>query len=46
MHRASQFEDIVSSVGSYPTKREIVPRKISSKGPVLPSKVVPVSTHP
>jgi len=46
MHRASQFEDIVSSIGSHPTKREIVPQTISGKDPVLPSEVAPVSTHP
>jgi spore maturation protein CgeB len=46
MHRAAQFEDIVSSIGNYSTKREKVPRTIPGKGPVLPSEVVPVSTHP
>jgi spore maturation protein CgeB len=46
MHRAAQFEDIVSNIGSYSTKREKVPRTIPGKGPVLPSEVVPVSTHP
>jgi spore maturation protein CgeB len=46
MHRASQFEDIVSNIGNYPTKREIVPRTISDKDPVLPAEVVPASTHP
>jgi spore maturation protein CgeB len=44
-HRASQFEEIVSSIGRYPTKREIAPRTISGKDPVLPSEVVPLSTH-
>jgi spore maturation protein CgeB len=46
MHRASQFEDIVSSIGSYPTKRERVLRTIPNKDPVLPSEVVPASTYP
>jgi spore maturation protein CgeB len=46
MHRASQFEDIVSSIGSYPTTREIAPQTSSGKDSVLPSEVVPVSTHP
>ena len=46
MHRASQFEDIVSSIGNYPTMREIVPRTSSGKDPVFPSEVFPMSTYP
>jgi spore maturation protein CgeB len=45
MHRASQFEDIVSSIGNHPTKRETVPRMSSGKDPVFPLEVVPASTH-
>jgi spore maturation protein CgeB len=46
MHRACQFEDIVSSIDSHATQREIVPQTIPGKDPALPSEAVPVNTHP
>jgi spore maturation protein CgeB len=45
MHRAAQFEEIVSTIASYPKDREIAPQAIPGKDPVLPPEAVPVSTR-
>jgi spore maturation protein CgeB len=46
MHRACQFEEIVSSVGNYAMKRRINPQTIVDRDSALPSQVATVSTHP
>jgi spore maturation protein CgeB len=46
MHRASQFEDIVSSLAGRTTKREIDPRTIAGKDPALRLQVAPASKLP
>jgi spore maturation protein CgeB len=46
MHRASQFEDIVSGIAGARKRSQSVPQAIGGKGPVLMPQVVPLSTHP